>query len=59
MKTSLIVHFCIAGFGTRQDQASKLSSLEVFDIGYLIQFTKRTKSKSPEEFDWLKQKPKS
>ena len=33
MKTSLIVHFCIAGFGTRQDQASKLSSWVQRDAG--------------------------
>ena len=33
MKTSLIVHFCIAGFGTRKDQASKLSSWVQRDAG--------------------------
>ena len=33
MKTSLTVHFCIAGFGTRQDQASKLSSWVQRDAG--------------------------
>ena len=33
MKTSLIVHFFIAGFGTRKDQASKLSSWVRRDAG--------------------------
>ena len=33
IKASLIVHFCIAGFGTRQDQASKLFSWVQKDAG--------------------------